>query len=49
VNTEFKKFPIMVFAIKILSKIAGEGGFETKFGDGYGGIGSGTSSAADKT
>src|SRR5450759_2853867 len=38
----------MLFAINILSKIASESGFESKFGNSYGGIGSGAASAADK-
>jgi len=32
----------MVIAVKILSKIACERGFEPEFGNGYGSIGSGT-------
>ena len=39
----------MLFAVKILSKIAGKCGFEAKFCNGHGGIGSGAASAADKT
>jgi len=38
----------MFFAINILSKIACEGGCVSKFGNGYGGIGSGASAATDK-
>jgi len=38
----------MFFTINILSKIAGEGGFESKLGNSYGSVGSRTASAAEK-
>jgi len=38
----------MHFAVKILSKITGKGGFKAKFGNGHGGICCGAASAGDK-
>jgi hypothetical protein len=47
VNTVFKEFLIIFLAINILSKIASEGYFESKIGNSYGCICSGTASAAE--